>query len=81
MQADMAAAEAAGGTDFRVNQQQVNAQDQRVGINRPDLQYTDASGQRVYVEYETTSSTRGPAHEARLKANDPSGKVDIEVVN
>lgn len=31
--------------DIRVNQQQVNAMGQRVGINRPDLQYT-LNGQR-----------------------------------
>ena len=30
--------------DLRVNQQQVNAQGQRVGINRPDLQYTGKDG-------------------------------------
>jgi hypothetical protein len=48
--ADVAAAQAAGATDIRVNQQQVNAAGERVGVNRPDLQYTDANGNRVYIE-------------------------------
>ncbi|WP_068079637.1 RHS repeat-associated core domain-containing protein [Novosphingobium rosa] len=80
MQADIAAARAEGATDFRVNQQQVNAAGERVGVNRPDLQYTDANGKRVYVEYDTPSSTRGPGHEVRLKSNDPDGHVILKTV-
>ncbi|HEY0453910.1 hypothetical protein [Actinophytocola sp.] len=59
-----------GATDVRVNQQQVNAIGQRVGINRPDLQYT-LNGQRYYVEYEGLANPRGLLHEARILANDP----------
>ncbi len=81
MQSDIAAARAAGATDFRVNQQQVNAAGQRVGTNRPDLQYTDANGRRVYVEYDTSSSTRGPGHQTRINSNDPSGQVILKEVN
>ena len=81
LQRDIAAAKAAGGRDFRVNQQQVNAAGQRVGLNRPDLQYTDANGRRIYVEYDTTSSTRGPIHETRILANDPNGTVILKVVD
>ena len=80
VQADIAAARAEGATDFRVNQQQVNAAGERVGVNRPDLQYTDANGQRVYVEYDTPESGRGPAHETRLNANDPDGDVILKIV-
>lgn len=75
LQQDIARARAEGGTDFRVNQQQVNAAGDRVGVNRPDLQYTDASGRRVYVEYDRASSTRGVPHQQRIQANDSSGKV------
>ncbi|MDR3443702.1 RHS repeat-associated core domain-containing protein [Dyella sp.] len=81
LQADILDAIANGGTNFRVNQQQVDANGVRVGINRPDLQYTDATGQRVYIEYDTESSGRGPGHEARIKANDPSGQVIPKTVN
>jgi uncharacterized Zn-binding protein involved in type VI secretion len=80
VQADIAAARAQGATDFRVNQQQVNAAGQRVGVNRPDLQYTDANGQRVYIEYDTPNSNRGPIHEDRLLANDPNSTVILKVI-
>lgn len=81
VQADIARAQADGGADFRVNQQQVDAAGNRVGTNRPDLQYTDANGQRVYVEYDRTSSTRGPGHEARILSNDPNGRVILKTVD
>jgi len=73
--AAVAAAEAMGATDIRVNQQQVNALGERVGINRPDLQYTDSDGGRVYVEYDRRASRRGQPHEARILSNDPDGTV------
>jgi RHS repeat-associated protein len=75
VQQDIADAQAQGATDFRVNQQQVNADGTRVGTNRPDLQYTDANGQRTYIEYDTDASNRGAGHQARISANDPSGQV------
>jgi RHS repeat-associated protein len=68
-----------GATDIRVNQQQVNAAGQRVGINRPDLQYT-LNGQRYYVEYEGVGAPRGASHTTRIKANDPSAKVTVREV-
>jgi hypothetical protein len=55
-----------------VNQQQVNAAGQRVGINRPDLQYT-LNGDRYYTEYEGLANPRGAAHELRILSNDPLG--------
>ena len=68
----------AGATDIRVNQQQVNAAGQRVGINRPDLQYT-VNGQRYYVEYEGPANPRGPAHTTRITANDPAAIVTVRL--
>lgn len=56
---DIELAKAEGATDIRVNQEQVNAQRKRVGINRPDLQYTTKDGTRVYIEYDTKQSGRG----------------------
>jgi RHS repeat-associated protein len=61
-----------GATDFRVNQQQVDINGVRVGINRPDLQYT-LNGQRYYEEYETSSLAAAEEHGPRILANDPSG--------
>lgn len=80
LQADIAAAQAAGGTDFRVNQQQVDANGVRTGINRPDLQYTDANGQRQYVEYDTPTSGRGPGHAQRIGQNDSAGNTTLLIV-
>jgi len=69
-----------GATDIRVNQQQVNAAGQRVGTNRPDLQYT-LNGKRHYVEYEGPGNPRGAAHEARIRANDSqAGSVITRIV-
>ncbi|HEY4269267.1 MAG TPA: hypothetical protein VGM94_13860 [Galbitalea sp.] len=66
--------------DAGVIQQQVNAAGVRVGINRPDLQYT-LNGKRYHVEYDTDKSDRGLAHEARIVANDPHGVVELKRVN
>ncbi len=52
----------------------------------PDLQYTDADGRRVYVEYDRplcsdpTRSSRGAGHEQRSKANDPTAIVILKVL-
>jgi hypothetical protein len=63
----------AGANLFRVNQQQVDINNIRVGINRPDLQYT-LNGQRWYEEFETTSIDAAYAHMPRIMANDPFGQ-------
>lgn len=81
LQADIARAQAEGARDIRVNQQQVNAAGQRVGTNRPDLQYTDVNGKRVYSEYDTNASSRGPGHKARIQANDPDSTVLLKRSN
>lgn len=72
---------AAGYTDIRVNQQQVNALGSRVGVNRPDIQATSPGGQRVHYELDTSSSNRGAGHETRIKANDPAAKGILKTVN
>jgi LysM domain len=83
LRADIRAAKLDGGRNFRVNQQQVNAAGQRVGINRPDLQYTRLDGKRMYIEYDNRTpgtfpnTPRGPAHLERILANDPNGLVEL----
>lgn len=79
-QADAASAEAAGASDIRLNQQQINAGKTRVGVNRPDLQYTNAGGQRVYIEYEGPANPRGAAHTTRIAANDPGAAVTVKTI-
>ncbi len=61
-----------GARDIRLNQQQVTAGLQRVGINRPDLQYT-LNGIRYYEEYETTGMDAAVEHMPRILGNDPLG--------
>jgi RHS repeat-associated protein len=83
LQNDIRAANSQGATDIRVNQQQVNARGQRVGVNRPDLQYTRKDGTRVYAEYDRPSganSSRGRKHADRILANDPHGVVELKVI-
>ncbi len=79
MQEDVAAAKAAGHTDIRTNQQQVDASGERVGVNRPDLQSTDANGVRHYTEYDR-SSTSAAAHAQRTQANDPNGVTHTKII-
>jgi hypothetical protein len=69
-----------GATNIRVDQQQVKVRDgQRVGTNRPDLQF-DYNGRRYHVEYDSPSSGRGPGHQARLTANDPDAEVILIII-
>jgi hypothetical protein len=73
--------------DVRVNQHQTNAASQRVGINRPDLQYT-VDGKRHYVEYDRPrcgagnedTSRRGDGHAQRILNNDPNVDVALQVI-
>jgi hypothetical protein len=69
-----------GATNIRVNQQQLTLKNgQRVGINRPDLQF-DYDNRRYHVEYDSRSSGRGPGHQSRLTANDPGGEVILIII-
>ncbi|PPI51989.1 hypothetical protein C5D35_10815 [Rathayibacter toxicus] len=62
--------------DIRVDQQQINAAGVRVGLNRPDLQYTK-NGIRYYVEWDSVSSDRGLKHASRILANDPNARITL----
>lgn len=79
VQQHIADLQARGARDIRVNQQQVNINGERVGVNRPDLQYT-LNGKRYYEEYDVPSSNRGPGHKQRIEANDPNGEVILNTV-
>lgn len=71
--------------DVRVNQQQLNVDYHRVGINRPDLQYT-LDGKRYYVEIDKplcsdpTKSLRSLPHAQRILNNDPSIDYSTQVI-
>jgi len=80
LNADIRAAHAEGATDIRVNQQQLDAAGNRVGIDRPDLQYTKPDGTRVHIEYDRPSSGRGIPHADRILANDPEAVVETKTI-
>jgi hypothetical protein len=69
--------------DIRVDQSQVaptksrKVVGPRLGNNRPDLQWTDRSGRRHCVEYDTFESTRGRQHLRDALANDPNAIVEL----
>jgi RHS repeat-associated protein len=79
LQADIQAARAQGATDIRVNQQQVNGAGERVGVNRPDLQYTTPNGKRVHIEYDRNPAS-GLAHRQRIMANDRNCTVILKTI-
>jgi hypothetical protein len=80
VQADIEYLEDMGATNIRVNQQQLTYRNgQRVGTNRPDLQF-DYKGRRYHVEYDTPTSGRGPGHQSRITSNDPNTEIILLIV-
>jgi len=80
LQADIQYLDDIGARNIRVNQQQITARNsQRVGTNRPDLQF-DYKGRRYHVEYDTPRSDRGPGHQARITSNDPNAETILLIV-
>ncbi|HEX8697377.1 MAG TPA: hypothetical protein VF815_00940, partial [Myxococcaceae bacterium] len=80
LRTDIQYLEGMGATNIRVNQHQLLLDNrQRVGINRPDLQF-DYKGRRYHVEYDTHTSGRGPAHQSRTTSNDPNAEIILLIV-
>jgi hypothetical protein len=80
VQADIEFLESIGATNIRVNQQQLRVENrQRVGTNRPDLQF-DYNNRRYHVEYDTPMSGRGPSHQVRTTSNDPNAEIILLIV-
>ncbi|MCY1081981.1 hypothetical protein [Archangium lansingense] len=80
LQADIQYLRGIGAENIRVNQQQVVWRDsQRVGTNRPDLQF-DYKGRRYHVEYDTPNSGRGPGHQSRITSNDSDAEIILLIV-
>ncbi|MFY0577065.1 hypothetical protein ACN28S_24575 [Cystobacter fuscus] len=80
LQVDIEYLDTIGATNIRVNQQQITARDaQRVGVNRPDLQF-DYNGRRYHVEYDTPASGRGSGHQSRTTSNDPNAEIILLIV-
>lgn len=80
LQADIQYLRTVGARNIRVNQQQLTVRnEQRVGINRPDLQF-DYNGRRYYVEYDTPASGRGSQHQSRLTSNNPDAEIILLII-
>jgi hypothetical protein len=80
LQRDIAYLDELGAQNIRVNQQQLTLKNgQRVGINRPDLQF-DYNNRRYSVEYDSPTSGRGPGHQSRLTANDAEATVILIII-
>ncbi|HYO55061.1 hypothetical protein [Archangium sp.] len=80
LQADIEYLQNLGATNIRVNQQQLTYRNgQRVGVNRPDLQF-DYRGHRYHVEYDTPTSGRGPGHQSRTTSNDQDAETILLIV-
>jgi hypothetical protein len=80
IQADVEYLRTIGARNIRVNQQQLTTDSrQRVGINRPDLQF-DYNGRRYHVEYDSPTSGRGLGHQSRLTSNDPNAETILLIV-
>ena len=70
-----------GVDDIRIDQQQVDIHGQKIGSNRPDLQFTK-DGKRYYVEWDRTTSGREIGHAERIAANDPNhGGIELRIVD
>ncbi len=80
IRADIRYLQEMGARNIRVNQQQITVRNgQRVGTNRPDLQF-DYNGRRYHVEYDTPTSGRGPGHQSRITSNDPDAETILLIV-
>ncbi|MFY0571480.1 hypothetical protein ACN28E_47675 [Archangium lansingense] len=80
VQADIEYLRNIGAENIRINQQQLTAENvQRVGANRPDLQF-DYNGRRYHVEYDIPASGRGPGHQERTMSNDPNAETILLIV-
>ena len=62
-------------TNIRKNQVQVDVDGNRVGDNRPDLQY-DQCGTHNCVEFDTNPS-RSKQHGETIRQNDPNARVEL----
>jgi RHS repeat-associated protein len=65
-------------TNVRKNQQQVDAQGNKVGTNRPDIQY-DKDGVHHVVEYDTIPAN-GTKHGEVIFQNDPNAMLELNTV-
>lgn len=67
-----------GATDIRKNQAQVDANGNKVGNNRPDVQYNKDG---IHYNYEVDrSAANNSAHKEVIKNNDPNSVFEGEII-
>ncbi len=67
------------GQDIRKNQQQVDAKNNKVGNNRPDVQWNDTNGNHHC--YETDRSVSNSIkHGKTIRANDPNAIIELNIL-
>ena len=64
--------------NIRKNQAQVDVNGNKVGSNRPDVQY-DMNGQHMNVEFDIKPEN-GLQHQQTIQNNDPNTKVILKTV-
>jgi hypothetical protein len=62
-------------SNIRKNQQQVDVNGNKVGTNRPDVQY-DQGGCHTCVEFDTVPRN-SKRHGEVIRGNDPKSKVEL----
>ena len=67
-----------GASNIRKNQTQVDFNGNKVGNNRPDVQY-NKDGKHYNYEVDR-SATNNAAHEQVIKNNDPSSRFEGEII-
>ena len=73
-----AEARAAGAKNIRKNQAQTDANGNKVGDNRPDLQY-DLNGTHYNIEFDNTDAG-SQAHQQVLPQNDPNANNEFNIL-
>ena len=64
-------------TNIRKNQQQVDINGNKVGTNRPDIQF-DKNGRHHCIEFDMNPSNGG-RHETVIQKNDPNAQVQLRI--
>ena len=67
-----------GGKNIRKNQVQVDVNGNRVGNNRPDIQY-DINGEHHNIEFDT-KEINSNKHNETIRNNDPNSQVHLHII-
>ena len=69
-----------GNTDIRKNQCQVDAEGNKIGNNRPDVQFNDENGYHHNVEFDNDPK-KSAKHKETIERNDPNSINDYIIIS